>query len=194
MYLWGISGEGFWDHDECATLPWGRVPDWVKWGESQWVLTFPFTLLLSCGDMSRQCITLLLPQHGCPISVMLQRTAAPQTRSNHALLSIWLQGWKKCLAHIFKELFMHLEPWPEMYSEKRLGFLSDLAKGLYLWLGCHINRLCRQGPVPLLLVSNYSSSMIFLFFYCKPLLLFLFFVKLAHDTITAGYFSVAWGF
>lgn len=65
-----------------------------------------------------------------------------------------------------KELFTHIEPRPEMYSEKRLGFLFDLEKALYLCLGCHINRLCRQGPVQLLLVSNYSSPMIFLGFPC----------------------------
>lgn len=75
-------------------------------------------------------------------------------------------GMRKMPSTYFKELFMHIEPRPEMYSEKWLGFLFDLEKALYLCLGCHINRLCRQGSVQLLLVSNYSSPMIFLRFSC----------------------------
>lgn len=56
-------------------------------------------------------------------------------------------GMRKMPRTYFKELFMHIEPRPEMYSEKQLECLFDLEKALYLCLGCHINRLCRQGSV-----------------------------------------------
>lgn len=145
----------------------GLVPDWVKWDRrSQWVLTFPFSLLLSCGGHEHAMHHTPLARERLPhvSHATVDRSTANMIQSRPAKHLV--AGRRRMPSTYSKEHFMHIEPWPEMYSEKRLGFLFDLEKALYLCLRCHINRLCRQGPVQLLLVSNYSSPMIFLGFPC----------------------------